>query len=118
MARRRNRNYRKNARATPVPGAVAVCLLAVLALSFAWLWLNNRCEYLGSRIRELEQQKTVLRRRVANEEFKWSSLTTYESMMKLLKQHHLDMDWPRERQIVRIRRAHADSAAAEAFARN
>lgn len=118
MARRRNRNYRKNARTTPVPGAVAVCLLAVLSISFAWLWLSNRCDYLGTRIKDLEQQKTVLRRRVVNEEFKWSSLTTYENMMKLLKQHNLEMDWPRERQIVRIRRANGDGSAESAFARN
>ncbi|HMP76056.1 MAG TPA: hypothetical protein PKE12_07165 [Kiritimatiellia bacterium] len=118
MARRRNRNYRKKARTAPISGPLVLVLISAMGLAFGWLWLNNRCELLGTRIKELEQERTALRRRVANEEFKWSSLTTYESMMKLLKEHRIEMDWPRERQIVRIRRAAGDEGAETSFARN
>ena len=118
MARRRNRNYRKKARTSPVSGPLVLSLLVIMGLAFGWLWLNNRCELLGTRIKELEQEKAALRRRVANEQFKWSSLTTYESMMKLLKEHGIEMDWPRERQIVRIRRAAGEDDPETAFARN
>jgi hypothetical protein len=119
MARRRKRNYRKNARTSPVPGGIAVFLVLAVGLALGWLWLDNRCDQLGMRLKELEQEKAALRRRVTNEEFKWSSLTTYESMMKLLKQHGIEMDWPRERQIVRIRRAAGAAQESDTFfARN
>lgn len=118
MGRRRNRNYRKHTRTSPAPALVALGLLAVLGLAFGWLWLNTRCDLLAGRIKELEQQKNVLRRRVVSEELNWSNLTTYENMMKLLKQHGIEMDWPRERQIVRIRRAPNSGASDPAVARN
>lgn len=106
---RRNRNYRKRARSGRAPGVLWLTVFTAAAMGFAWLWLTNRCEALATRIRELEQQKLALRRQVAAEEFKWSTLTTYENMMKLLRQHGIEMDWPSERQIVRVRRSGAGS---------
>lgn len=97
---------------------LVVCLLALFLSAFGWLWLNNQCELGSARIKELEQQKIALRQRVANEEFKWSNMTTYENMMKLLKGHNVEMGWPQERQIVRIRRASGELASDTGFARN
>ncbi len=118
MARRRNRNYRKNARSSSLPGVVLLVVFAAGCLGFGWLWLHNRCELLAARIKDLEQEKTALRRRVTNEEFKWSSLTTYENMMKLLREHRIEMNWPNERQIVRVRRAAGAADAETGFVRN
>lgn len=118
MARRRNRNYRKNARSSPLPGPLLLVVFVVGGLAFGWLWLNNRCDHLATRIKALEQEKVALRRRVTNEEFKWSSLTTYENMMKLLKEHRIEMNWPSERQIVRVRRMPGPAEAESSFARS
>jgi hypothetical protein len=116
--RRRYRNYRKRARSSPLPGALLLVVFTAGLLGFSWLWLHNRCELIASRIKELEQEKIALRRRVMNEEFKWSSLTTYENMMKLLREHRIEMNWPSERQIVRVRRAAVASDAEASLARN
>lgn len=116
MSRRRNRNFRKRARANPASRALLVLVLGALGAGFTWLWLQNRCEHLSARIKALEQEKAALRRRIVNEEFKWSSLTTYENMMKLLREHGIEMNWPSERQIVRVRRA-AGSGDDSALAR-
>jgi hypothetical protein len=118
MLRRRHRNYRKRARSSPLPGALLLVVFAAGLLGFGWLWLHNRCELLAARIKDLEQEKIALRRRVTNEEFKWSSLTTYENMMKLLRVHRIEMNWPSERQIVRVRRAAGAGDAEAGLARN
>lgn len=107
MARSRNRNYRKRVRGRVFPAVWAVVLLAAASMAFAYLWLCTRCENLGRRIKTLEQEKVAVHRRVVNEEFKWSRLTTYENMVKVLQKHQIAMDWPREASMVRMRRPEA-----------
>ncbi len=104
MGRNRKRNYRKNVAYKVFPGWLAVVLVAGGSLALGYLWLCGRCDALGRRIKDLEQKKIALHRQVANEEFKWSNMTTFENMEKLLKQHHLVMEWPREKSVVRVRR--------------
>jgi hypothetical protein len=104
MARARNRNYRKNVRSRLLPGWLAVLLAVAATAALGSLWLDDRCERLGRRIKDLEQQQVALHRRLSNEQFKWSNMTTFENMVKLLKQHNLEMDWPKERSVVRLRK--------------
>lgn len=121
MARNRRRNYRKNVSHRVFPGWLAVVLVTVGGLALSYLWLDGRCDALGRRIKSLEQQKIALQRQVATEEYKWSNLTTFENMAKLLKQHGLQMEWPKEKSVVRVRRPEAvalDAKAARDFARN
>lgn len=121
MARRRNRNYRKNVRGKVFPVVWAVVLLGAMSVALGYIWLSTLCDGLGRRIKDLEQAKVAVHRRVVNEEFKWSRLTTYENMMKVLEKHHVAMDWPREASMVRMRRPEAASDRARgdgALARN
>jgi len=118
MARRRKRNYRKHARTSPVRGVLALSIVTVAGLAFGWLWLSNRCDLLSAQIKDLERQKVAVHQRVVNEEFKWSNQITYENMVKLLKEHKLEMEWPRERQIVRIQRASAERVQETGYVRN
>ncbi|MCS6771133.1 MAG: hypothetical protein NZ740_03815 [Kiritimatiellae bacterium] len=114
---RKRRNFRKRARGARAPRLLLTAVFLAIGLGFLWLWIHTQCERLSQQIRALEQEKTALRRRIVNEEFRWSSLTTYENMMKLLKEHGIEMNWPTERQIVRVRRA-ASSEDGSALARN
>ncbi len=118
MARRRKRNYRKHARTSPVRGSLVLSVVIVAGLALGWLWLSNACDALSARIKDLEQEKLAVHQRVVNEEFKWSNQIGYENMTKLLKRHQLEMDWPRERQIVRIQRAPADRVENTGYVRN
>lgn len=122
MARNRNRNLRKRVTVPVFPGWMAVVLLSIGSMAFAYLWLNSRSEAIGRRIKELEQKKVAVQRRVAVEEAKWSNLTTAENMARLLRKHNLEMEWPKEPSIIRVRRPDAAidlvSADTEGFARN
>ena len=119
----RNRNYRKNVKARLLPGWLVVLLVCAAGLGFAYLWLGARCDALGRTIKNLEKERVAVRRQVVHEEFKWSNLTTLENINRLLKKHNLEMDWPRQNDVVRLRPAVtarvADEAGEErAYARN
>lgn len=120
MARRNRKNYRKRSRTRPAPARNITLLLIVLGVigAFGYLWLNNRCETTSAQIKQLERQKTELTRLVANEQAKWSNLMSYENVVKLLKAHHLQMDWPSEAQIVRVQRSSDERGHDGSLARN
>ena len=113
MARNRNRNYRKQVRAGLLPGWLAAVVVAAAGLGFSYLWMDAQCDDLGKRIKVLEREKVAVRRLVVNEEYKWSNLTTFEHINSLLKEHNLQMDWPKQSDIVRVRRPVTALALAE-----
>lgn len=123
MARNRNRNYRKQVRAGLLPGWLAAVVVAAAGLGFSYLWMDAQCDDLGKRIKVLEREKVAVRRLVVNEEFKWSNLTTFENITRLLKKHNLQMDWPRQNDVVRLRRpdtalARSEASEPRAYVRN
>ena len=123
MARKRNRNYRKQVRTSILPGWLAVVVVAAAGLGFTYLWMDAQCDDLGKRIKVLEREKVAVRRLVVNEEYKWSNLTTFEHINSLLKIHNIQMDWPKQADIVRVRRptnalALAGEASSTSYAQN
>lgn len=120
MARRRRKNYRKRSRTRPAPARnITLVLIALTAFAaFGWLWLANRSDLTSARIKQLEQQKAQLSRQVANEESRWGILISYENISKLLKAHGLQMDWPKEAQIVRVQRTASGNANGDSLVRN
>jgi hypothetical protein len=116
--RNRNRNYRKHVRTHLLPGWLVVLVVGAAGLGFSYLWLGARCDALGQRIKDLEKQRVEVRRQVVHEEFKWSNLTTFENITRLLKKHQLDMEWPKQQDVVRLRRPVGEEAADGAIARN
>lgn len=98
----RNR-YRKNqVRSGAVPGILTVVLVTAAALALSYLWLRNQCDRLGKQIKDLEQAKVALERRVAVEESNWSNMKSPEGLERLLQSHRLAMAFPSERDIVRL----------------
>ena len=98
----RNRLRKKNSGESVFPSVLAVVLLGATTLALSYLWLCGRCEDLGRKLKDLEQQKLALQRRIVNEEYKWSNMTSPKNMEKLLQMHGLVMTWPTEKSVVRI----------------
>ncbi len=99
----KNRNYRKRVKTRLLPGWLVAGVVAVAGLGFTYLWLGARCDALGRRIKALEKERVAAHRLVVNEEYKWSNLTTFENISRLLQQHNLPMDWPKQKDVVRLR---------------
>lgn len=116
--RNRNRNYRKHVRAKLLPGWLVVLVVSAAGLGFSYLWLDARCTALGQRIKDLEKKRVEVRRQVVHEEYKWSNLTTFENITRLLKKHQLEMEWPKQQDVVRLRRPAVEVEADSAIAQN
>jgi hypothetical protein len=114
----RNKFRKKQVRGRVFPAPLAGVLLMAATMSLSYLWLRGRCESLGTQIKELEGQRTELRKRVANEEFKWANMTSPQNMERLLQAHNLVMKYPDERNIVRVRRTATEEAARNLFAQH
>jgi len=109
MARNRRKNKlrvrsRKPGVHSIFPGTLFGVLVTMAIFAMGYLYLCGRCDALGKKINQLEKNRDNLRREIVNEEFKWSNMTSPESMEKLLKKHDLIMTWPSEDSVVRLRR--------------
>jgi hypothetical protein len=86
------------------PGTLFGVLMTLTVFALSYLYLCGRCDALGKKINQLEKSRDNLRREIVNEEYKWSNMTSPDSMEKLLKKHNLVMTWPSEGSVVRLRR--------------
>jgi hypothetical protein len=103
---RKRRNRKKDAESGVIVSPVAAILLGVAVLSLGYLWVCGRCDALGRQITALEVRKTALHRQVLKEDYKWSRMKSPRNIERLLARHGLSMQWPAERDVVRI---HADA---------
>jgi hypothetical protein len=101
--RRGKRNRKKHEVRVSFPCPLAAILLTVATLSLAYLWLCGRCDAMGKDLTALEERKEEVRRRVLNEEFKWTNLKAPRSMRVLLQKHNLVMMLPGEEKVVRVK---------------
>ncbi|MCB1069771.1 MAG: hypothetical protein KDL31_05405 [Kiritimatiellae bacterium] len=119
MTRKRSRNRvktrtRKTMAVKVFPGAFASLLLLATVLSLGYLWLGSRCDNLGRQISSLEKQLDQKQREVLNEKFKWSNMTSTLQIEKLLQKHGIEMTWPSEESVVRLRRTDTHLQLAQA----
>ncbi|TAN35900.1 MAG: hypothetical protein EPN23_10185 [Verrucomicrobia bacterium] len=113
----RTRKNRKNfSREAALPPPFFLLLAGAMVLALSYLWLNGRCEALGRRITQLENQKVELARKVKLERSHWESAKALDQVERLLQRHHVVMTWPDERSIVHLRRTTDESLVAEAAA--
>ena len=107
----KNKNKKRDAQPGVFPGALAVVLACAIGIALAYLWVDGRCDAMGRRIKQLEQQKEALIRARINEEFQWSNMTSPQNMEKLLRSHNLVMSWPSEQNVVRVHRRLGDESS-------
>lgn len=100
MARRKKNRKKVDGFSFPVPFASLAVIVSVFAL--AYLWLGSRCEMLGREIKKEEAKKEILVKRYLNEEYKWSRMKSPRNLERVLKEHNVEMRWPRRDQIVRL----------------
>lgn len=112
------RNKKKQAAKVVFPAPLAALLVVVTVLGLSFLWLCGRCENLGRAIKALEHEITDVKVRVQSEEYKWSNLTSPERFEKILQQHELEMSWPGDERVVRLRTSSLHELASEGIPRN
>lgn len=97
------RNRKKQTDAAILPWRWMGFLVAVGTVSFVYLWLLGQCDALGMQIRQLEDQKAEIRKRVVNEEYRLANMKTPENIDRLLKQFGISMGLPEPGQVVVVR---------------
>ena len=98
---RRNRKLRSQGFQLPMRTAVVAVLLGSGVIFY--LLVCSRNEALASQIKNEEHQLELLRRQVASEEVRWNDMIGPRSLQAALRQHNLNMRWPRPDQVVHIR---------------
>lgn len=103
MANKNRRNHSKGGSTAMVRGVAlgAVSLLLVLL----YLGISNNCEELGRQIKRAEQEKAELLKQVATEEQNWAQARSIRNMEALMAQYRIEMDWPAEKDIIRLHAA-------------
>ena len=81
------------------------------ALAGIYLGLVNACDDLGRQIKALEASRSELRKQVVNEERNWSMARSIGNMERLLAAHGIEMTFPQERNIVRLKATEPDEPA-------
>ena len=104
--RRRNRKKNLQSQALPVPFEGAVALFALLAL--AYVWLVCRGQALGDELLALEQKRDALSLQHQQELFKWTRMKSPQNLERALREHGIAMNWPANRQVVRLRAGDLD----------
>lgn len=115
MKKRQKIRNRKAQVRIPFPVVLANILVFVAVFGLSYVWLCARCEQLGLEIKTLETVQRDTRRRMINEQDRWSNLLAPANFDRALKRHHLVMRLPDEQQIVRMRNGASTPGAALAY---
>lgn len=86
----------------PIPVLITNIAIMVMVLGLSYMWLCARCNSLGKEIKRKESLLTASSKRLANEQDKWSLLTSPGNLERTIRAHRLIMIMPKEEQIVRV----------------
>jgi hypothetical protein len=75
-------------------------LVAVLGLSY--MWLCARCDALGREIKAKESELATAQKRCNNEQERWSIMTSPSNLRRAIQKFELDMQMPKESQVVKM----------------
>lgn len=115
MKNRQGVRSRKAQVRIPFPVVLANILVFVAVFGLSYVWLCARCDTLGQEIKRLETVQRETRRRMINEQDRWSNLLAPANLDRALKRHNLAMQLPDEQQIVRVRNGAGSPSAALAY---
>lgn len=107
MAAKRKNNRKKtkkNQVQVPFPVVLANVLVLVAVLGLSYMWLCSRCDALGREIKNKETELAAARKRLVNEQDRWSSITSPLNLRRAIRKHNLEMNMPREKQVVKVGR--------------
>lgn len=93
---------RKRNRGMSVPPTLSLSLVLAVLLAVGYLWIANRCESLSRDIKRIEESRSDLQRRVANEQYKWANQTTLSRLEAKLAEFRIEMSFPPSSRIVRL----------------
>lgn len=113
MRRRNKKKVRHDASMAPMK---IIGIIVVIATSFlGYVWLNCRCQALGQELKVLENKQELLVRNHREEQFKWTRMKAPQNLEGALARNGLDMVWPSNRQVVRIRSSRSAYASTGAL---
>lgn len=84
-------------------GPVAVVLLLVASISLTYLYLHHQCDVMGRELRVMEMDLQKMRDQALVEQSRWQARLSLESITDAVARHGLNMRWPDESRIVRVR---------------
>ncbi len=103
MARKRKKKkMKKNQVQVPFPMLLANVLVLVVVLGLSYMRICSRCDALGKEIKSKENQLSVVRKKLENEQDRWSSITSPRNLERAIAKHRLDMVWPRDAQTIEV----------------
>ena len=111
MRNRQRVRSRKAQVRIPFPVVLANILVFVAVFGLSYVWLCARCDTLGQEIKRLETVQRETRRRMINEQDRWSSQLAPANLDRALKRHNLAMHLPDDQQIFRVRNGSGTSVA-------
>lgn len=86
----------------PFPVKLAQVLALVVTFGLSYLWICARCDALGKEIKRKESELAAARKRLVNEQDRWSYVTSPVNIERAIRRRKLNMTMPRESQIVRV----------------
>jgi hypothetical protein len=103
MARRkpRKQNTKMDSSYLLPPPALAVVILASI-MAITYISVGARCEALGREVALLERELDAKRKVVGNEQSKWQRLKSESNVKRALRAFSLEMDWPRQNQVLHL----------------
>ncbi len=97
------RNKKLQAEGLRMPATLSLLVVLLFGVGLFYLWFCSRTEALARQIKIEEQVLDDLRRQAAAEEVRWNGLIGPRNLRAALKAHKLEMNWPRQDQVVHIR---------------
>jgi hypothetical protein len=101
-SRKKTKKSKKNQVQVPFPVVLANVLVLVAVLGLSYMWLCSRCDALGREIKKKEDELLAARKRLVTEQDLWSSMTSPLNLQRAIREHNLDMEMPREKQVVKV----------------
>lgn len=101
---RRNKRIKKNSRFATSSMGIASLIVSGFIMMMIFFAVNSRCAAITREIGQKEKELKRLEAELTREKTKWDGMKTPERLKRALIKFGLEMDLPREDQIVRMGR--------------